>query len=149
MKIYRSVDSLRFDVIGEIEGVCGSSSDPVRYNFTDEEPKENRTNYYKIELGGQTQSNIVSVHFIRLADAGYLLAPNPVKKESRLFYFNDKSELHHLHIYSLSGKEINGYQSKKNYFDLDFGTAENGIYIFQIVDSRFKIITEGYIVVQN
>ena len=54
IQIYRSStgDSVNFDLIEDIQGVCGDLSSPVAYTFTDEDPMPNQVNYYKLLLGG-------------------------------------------------------------------------------------------------
>ena len=44
IQIYRSPteDSLNFELIEDIQGVCGDLSSPVTYTFTDEHPKQNQ-----------------------------------------------------------------------------------------------------------
>ena len=58
-----SEDSTNFITVGQIGGVCGSSSEPIAYNFIDENPIRNKRIYYKLELGGY--------HW------GYYPGPNP------------------------------------------------------------------------
>lgn len=57
--VMRSVDSVSFVEIGSIEGVCGSTSEPQSYTFTDLTPQSNRTNYYRLNLGGLAFSSVL------------------------------------------------------------------------------------------
>ena len=52
IQIYRSTDNLSFTQIGSIARICGSSSQPRNYAFTDNNPEKNKFNCYRLELGG-------------------------------------------------------------------------------------------------
>ena len=49
IRILRSTDSLIFQEVGLLEGVCGSLSFPTNYTYTDESPLVNKVNYYKLD----------------------------------------------------------------------------------------------------
>ncbi len=51
IQIYRSTDSVMFTQVGNIPGICGSSSSAISYNFIDDNPVKNKVNYYRLELG--------------------------------------------------------------------------------------------------
>ena len=58
--ILRSLDTLNFEVIGNILGVCGNITSSQIYYFTDTNPISSNYNFYKLRLGyGQfTKQNI-------------------------------------------------------------------------------------------
>ncbi len=64
VQIQRATDSLPFQTIGVIPGVCGSSSTEETYHFVDSMPVPNATNYYRIDLGWAGVSQVVAVYFV-------------------------------------------------------------------------------------
>ena len=80
IQIYRSstADSVNFDLIEDIQGVCGDLSSPVAYTFTDEDPMPNQVNYYKLLLGGQEFSEVLGIEVLLIPSNSYLLKPHPV-----------------------------------------------------------------------
>ena len=44
--IFRSVDRTNYELIGEIQGICGSTEFAQAFHFIDENPVKNKTNYY-------------------------------------------------------------------------------------------------------
>jgi len=67
IQIYRSIDSINFSQIGDIPGVCGSVDFTQTYDFTDNNPVKNKVNYYRLELGNQDFSQIVSIEIIDIS----------------------------------------------------------------------------------
>jgi len=39
IEIWRSMDSINFNIVGDIPGICGSLAEPVNYYFIDENPR--------------------------------------------------------------------------------------------------------------
>ena len=50
--ILHGTDTLNYSQIGSIEGICGSTAEVIKYQFTDISPNVNQTNYYRLSLGG-------------------------------------------------------------------------------------------------
>ena len=61
INIYRSESDSNFQLIGDIPGICGSTSEAVQYVFTDAHPIFNTLSLYKIELGGIGFSDVLTV----------------------------------------------------------------------------------------
>ncbi|MBK6839110.1 MAG: hypothetical protein IPG90_13360 [Bacteroidetes bacterium] len=74
--VMRSVDSVSFVEIGSIEGVCGSTSEPQSYTFTDLTPQSNRTNYYRLNPGGLAFSSVLKIHVQQIGESGYEIRQN-------------------------------------------------------------------------
>ena len=51
ISILRSKDSLRFNEIGTIPGICGSPAFAESFQFSDNNPIQNQTKYYRLQLG--------------------------------------------------------------------------------------------------
>lgn len=83
-RIYRSGEQIHFTQIGDISGICGSSTSPVPYDFIDENPLKNQRNYYRLESGNNGFSEIVSLESIGFENKGYQVRPNPVITQAQI-----------------------------------------------------------------
>ncbi len=104
--IYRSTNSIHFNKIGTIAGICGSTDFPVSYQWFDKKIEPNAINYYKLDLGGQGFTKTISIHYTKLNFNNYLIYPNPVSSTSILSFSNPKKEIHSLFIYNMEGKQV-------------------------------------------
>jgi hypothetical protein len=142
--IERSTNLIDFETIGTIDG-HGTTSQLIRYTFTDEDPNQGET-YYRIKQvdynGEFDYSNIVSINLDSSKDAFVSLYPNPVNQGQ----LNIRSE-------GLSGNIevlIRDYQgrivsSESFYVQSNFSKAVNtesleaGIYILELSDGNKRI----------
>lgn len=131
IQIYRSNDGLNFSKVGEIAGICGSSSSAVSYNFTDEKPEPNKINCYRLELGGNGSSKILSVEIINIEN-GYQIRPNPVVNTAKIYFDNDNNEERQLSVYDANGHMVSESTTEKDFFDFSVGNLPFGIYFFTI-----------------
>ena len=142
IQIYRSSDSLIFEEIGDIQGVCGSSDRNESYSFTDFTPLNNAANYYRLQLGTLGFTYTVKVFFIELNGNDALIYPNPLTGESSINILNSSHAELRLKIFSSDGKLF--YESdglRGNSFALKRKDFSGGVYFFQITGSsvvRYK-----------
>lgn len=117
--IFRSTDSLNYEEIGSIPGLCGSPDFAQAYEFTDPNPVPNAHNYYKVELGSQGFSSVAEVHYVELFSEGYKVYPNPITQDSRL-YLKDRDEDYAIEFYMLNGQKVATYHldQSEQYVDL-------------------------------
>ena len=148
-KIFRSTDNLSFTQIGEISGVCGSSSFAKSYDFIDESPVDNLKNHYRLELGNNGYSKVVSLEITDLQNGGYQVRPNPVTSQAKIYFKNKNYENHQLKIHNQNGSFISSSYSNDDYFDFDATNLQSGIYIFTISKSGKPDKLSGKIVVQH
>ena len=135
IQIYRSTDSISYFKIGSIAGIRGSSSTTTNYNFTDNNPEKNKINCYRLELGGNWTSEILSVEIIDI-ESGYQIRPNPVIGKGKIYFDNNTKLQHQLFIYNLNGLQIFSSTTKEDFFELNTKIFLSGI-------SPFTISTEG------
>jgi hypothetical protein len=145
IEIYRSTfnDSVGFEIIEEIQGVCGDLSAPVAYTFTDQSPVLNTVNYYKLHLGGQEYSQVLSVEVVQIPSNSYLLRPNPIYGTSDLLFENANNENIELKIYDDFGSIIYKEQTNGNHFILDSNSLSSGLYYFTIENQANKKVING------
>lgn len=147
--IVRSTDGQTFTSIGRIGGVCGSLNEPVSYSFVDESPVLNQTNAYKLLLGLDLESEVLSVEIVDLGSAGYQIRPHPVYQDGILYFENDLEEAHTLSIFQLNGHLLSEQSSTTNQFILDLSSWPAGLYPFRIANTRTgEVKTKGKVVHQ-
>lgn len=139
--IFRSSDSLVYENIGSIAGVCGSNSEPTHYNFTDSEPVRNKTNYYRLKFGNGQNSEIRSLHFTYVEPNNMIIRPNPAQDNITLELNKDQNNIFMIRII---GEDGNIAFSQQNIFgkavSLDISHLRSGIYTLELIDEYDKKI---------
>jgi len=148
-KIFRSTDNLSFTQIGEISGVCGSSSFAKAYDFTDESPIDNLKNHYRLELGNNGFSKVVSLEITDLQNGGYQVRPNPVSSQAKIYFKNKNYENHQLKIHNQNGSFVSSSYTNDECFDFDATNLHAGIYIFTISKTGKPDKLSGKLVVHH
>ena len=95
IRIYRSANNSEFEQISEIYGICGNINFPEKYTFKDENPIKNAHNNYKLELGIEGFSQVVSAEVIDI-ETGNQVRPNPADERTRIYFDNNNSSEHTL-----------------------------------------------------
>lgn len=145
IQIYRStaVDSLNFELIEDIQGVCGDLSSPVAYTFTDENPLQNQVNYYKLLLGGQEFSEVLGIEVLLIPSNSYLLKPHPIVSSSSLYFYNSNNNDVELKVFDDFGSVVYKNQTNSNRFILDSSMISSGLYYFTLENKSNKSIING------
>jgi hypothetical protein len=146
-RIYRSTDAVNFYQIGEIVGICGSTTGPESYNFTDYTPVKNAINYYRLELGLSGFSNTLSIEIVDIGNSGYTVRPNPITDNGKIYFENPKNLIHTLELYSSDGRKVFETSSKERYFHLSNTIVPQGFYVFNISGEESEV--SGTIIVQE
>ena len=147
--VFRSEDSLYFDNIGNIAGICGSSSSPVSYDFVDETPILNKTSYYKLELGGYGYSTVTALKVIDTQGFDFQVRPNPANDYSIIYFENDFNNKFELILFNHSGNIILTKETFTNQFDLNTAVLNKGLYFFSITKLASAESVIGKLVVQH
>jgi hypothetical protein len=119
IRIYRSNDSLIYNEIGDIQGVCGNTEYAVNYTYQDDSPSVNKVNYYRLNLGGQGLTYAVSVQVVDVGQNDYFLEQNPIAAETKLFFKNLTGEPYFLTIYSADGILKETKETSSDFFELN------------------------------
>lgn len=130
--IERSSDTLHFEPIGDIPGICGSSGSPVPYRFTDESPLVNQVNYYRLELGGQGYSRILAIPYFEDGNSGSLVMPNPATHATLIHFENREERLYQLQLMDTRGKMVLSQQGNSGMAVLEVGHLTAGTYFYRI-----------------
>lgn len=130
IEILRSVDTVNFMKVGEIPGVCGSSSAVTSYTFTDCCPELNRTNYYRLKLGLSQYSAIRAI-YLDYVESGSVL----VKTGEGVVTFrfnNSQNESYTLRIFNEHGREVFKVENLHDeQVSVDQGDFPNGTYFYR------------------
>jgi hypothetical protein len=144
--IQRSADTVNFETIGEIPGICGSSETPVPYAYTDESPIPNRVNYYRLELGGQGYSRILAIPYFEYGNTGSIVIPNPVIAQARIYFENKTEKPYLFSLFNYSGNLIRQSKGNDSSVLLDAAGLSAGAYLYSIQLPDRKPITGKVII---
>jgi hypothetical protein len=147
IRIYRSNDSVSFNTIGQINGICGSSTESISYDFVDESPKLNAINYYTIELGSLGFSKIISIEVLNFKE-GIVIRPHPTSSFLELVFRNDRNETHTIQILNLQGKIMLEKTDNTDRFNIDFNFYPSGIYVYKIYSEENIELSSGKLLKQ-
>lgn len=147
IRIYRAEDTINYIQVGDIAGVCGSSTSPVPYSFTDLSPIPNKINYYRLELGTQGFSKFVFIEFIVLGNEGYLIRPQPVTDNAVIYFVNPNNAPYTFKVYNEMGQLVQKVENTKaDSFSFNRAGLSSGTYSFTI-ENEDKIKAKGKIIV--
>lgn len=147
IQIYRSTDNVSFVEIGDIPGICGDLTSPQDYDFTDFSPIKNSINYYRLELGNNGFSQVLSIEVIDIAKNGFQVRPNPANGPSKILFENYNSELHNLTIYNTLSELVFSTSGKEDFFEFDASTFHSGTYYFTIAIEGSNVKLQGKVMV--
>ena len=135
--IYRSADSINFTLIGDIQGICGSTDRNESYSYTDYSPLKNSKNYYRLQPGMLPTSGIAGVFYLDLSENEILVYPNPITSTSAVYSLNKTHEERVLNIFSREGKYLYQSQSSRiSSFPIPADEFIPGIYYFTITSGN-------------
>lgn len=146
INIYHSNDNTNFTRIGEIFGICGSVSESLKYNFTDESPKNNSVNYYKLSFGDIDESHVISIRVISIASNSYAVHPNPILDIGKIYFNKPKNEAYELEIYQMNGAKVYSSISENDHFNINLSDTNSGVYIFTISSIEGIVNTNGKLI---
>jgi hypothetical protein len=146
--IERSTDTLNWQNIGDIPGVCGSSSAAVPYNFIDDSPETNTINFYRLELGGQGYSPVIAIPYYDYSQKGYVVIPNPARESTKFYFSTSETEEFTIALFDINGKFIHNSSGTGSSYTLDLNWIPSGTYIFKI-SRRGKNDVTGKLIVNQ
>lgn len=147
IQLFRSIDSLNFIEIGDIQGVCGSLSEPKGYSFTDLNPVLNFKNYYRLDLGGIETSLPIAVNVIDFADNNYYLTQNPITTTAKVVTYNPTFETLNLTIFLPNGAIAQQLTTTADFFTIDAMKFATGSYFFTISSEKNERPIQGKFIV--
>lgn len=128
--VQHGTDSTNYNQIGAIEGICGSTAETIKYQFTDPNPIINVTNYYRLSLGGIGFSYPVFVDVIDAGNQSYIVAPNPVSNESQLIFDNENQEEVTISFFNERGELMHETRTTEQSISINRTLFKQGVYFF-------------------
>lgn len=128
--VLHGTDGINYSQIGAIEGICGSTAETIKYQFTDAAPIVNQTNYYRLSLGGIGFSYPVNVDVIDAGDQSYIVAPNPVSSVSELIFDNDNQEQVTITVFNERGEVVHEMTTSEQSVSINREKFKQGVYFF-------------------
>lgn len=138
INIYHSTDGTQYQLIGDIQGICGSLSTAERYSFTHNNPLVNSINYYKIELGFNGHTAYSSIHVYALNQWGYTLFPNPSNGIFNFYFKNNLNENIALILFDINGKNVCLLNTTDNYMIINLEDLPKGLYYYKIISNSLS-----------
>ncbi len=145
--VYRSSDSLNFELVGHISGDCGNISIPVDFEFRDTNPLPNKKNYYQLELGLLGTSHIISVVVTDPGEKGILISPNPAIGNVEIVFNNEQNLYTELEIYNAGGKLVETATTQGDRFFLNTRIFPAGEYLVVLNIEKRMRLTEKLLIV--
>jgi hypothetical protein len=130
ISIQHATNTLNYNQIGTIEGICGSTAETIAYQFTDDSPSVNQTNHYRLSLGGIGFSYAVNLDVIDTGSETYIVAPNPVSSESQLIFDNENQENVTITFFNERGGVVHEESSSEQSITIDREKFKQGVYFF-------------------
>lgn len=137
--ITRSTDSLQFETVGLIGGVCGDSATSVSYSFTDSFPPTNKLLHYQLLLGGRipTDTRQVVVYDFQLRPL--LLAPNPAKDWVEVRFEAPAGSAEPVLLLGLQGQELDRVLAEDGYARISVHSLPAGSYFIKRADDAARV----------
>ena len=148
VEILHSLDSVNFNEIGSIEGVCGSSQESIAYEYTDASPEPNTRNYYRISLGGIGFSWIVGIDIVALGKNTSIVRPNPINEASELHFDNESNSEFSLNVYSGNGIFVRSELTSSDNIVLRKREYAQGVYFYILRSDQLDRTIYGKFAVQ-
>lgn len=147
--ILRSADNVQFNVIGNIAGFCGSTSEPTSYSFIDTIPLINVTSYYKLELGGYGFTRPIPISIREIAPHELQIAPNPASTSAWVYFDNPGSMQYIVRIVSISGQTIWTKTTHLSALQIDVSFLTSGVYTLVLDSGNGKDLKFGKLLVYH
>lgn len=137
MKVFSSLDTINFVEVGDISGICGSSSGLVGYEFTDEAPAKEKTIYYKIRFGFSQFSEMKTIKLETKNETNIIVRPNPASSLVTLIFNNEHEDVFNLKLSDPMGNVIFSEENiQSSYYSFDISDLANGQYFIQLIGSK-------------
>lgn|GEM_PF-3881857 len=133
--IHRSSDSIYFDPVGTIYGICEWDTATHFYSWEDKAPLPG-TAWYYVELSNLVRSDIRKIS----GAAGEIrLAPNPCNEKAMLYFSNPDRQQIRLTLTDAGGKQWLAMETRESQVELQTERLPGGIYLLGAVSTDGKL----------
>lgn len=147
--VLRSTDSVNFELIHHIPGICGGPNDAFSYSYLDEHPVANHRNFYQIGFNRLGESTIRAIEVVTLDATGFQVRPHPVTDVSRLYFANESHDVCTLSLIDPRGIVQGEWQTSQDFFVVDGTNLLPQVYAFRIQNEEGQVIAKGRLLVQK
>ncbi|HQW97580.1 MAG TPA: T9SS type A sorting domain-containing protein [Flavobacteriales bacterium] len=130
-RILRSRDSLNFEEIGVLSGLCGSITTPTFFRHADLDPPELTTAYYRLELGSNGSSSIQRIDLKRLYSVEHRIFPSPMPNNGTLLLRVDPEVRVGLRIWSTNGRLVHDVTGHGDRLEVPSEAWPAGVYVYE------------------
>jgi len=143
--VQRSTDTIHFETIGTIPGVCGSSNTDENYMFDDTFPEKNQFNYYRINFGQLGNSLAIKLKYVNYGNEFEVISyPSG---EAMVFFSNASHENLTFSLFNLQGQELQHVETNGEAIYLSRTVLPSRIYFYQVRNAE-TILFKGKIFLQ-
>lgn len=132
IRIFRADETLLFDQIDHIDGVCGDTEADEAYTYFDSNPISNDYNFYRLEMGSQGFTDTIQVFFEDFGRDRYLLITENASNQFRVLFSNDNNRDALLKVFDVSGNLMFEETRAANDFTIVPDGWRAGVYVFRI-----------------
>lgn len=129
--ITRSTDSLQFETIGLIGGVCGDSAASVSYSFTDSFPPTNQRLFYQLLLGGRIATDTRQVVVYDFDRRPLWVVPNPAKDWIEVRFDAAPGSREIILLYDARGKLLESLEIEDGLATIAVSQLQAGVYVLR------------------
>ena len=148
INILRSTDGINFEPVGDIAGICGSSTEDVFYSYTDTDPVPNVINYYRLDLITLGYSSIINIRYVDVEYGKLLIHPNPIQQKASVYLQAGNSDLSSYRIIDRFGRilrQVDGIRG--NFFELQREDLPPGLYYLEVQTGSRKPVVSSFIII--
>lgn len=145
IRILHSKDSIQFNEIGLIGGICGSKTETVKYNFTHETPVINGKNYYQLEFGNVLYSEVIQIELVHYSN-GYQIRPHPINQNAQIL-FDGKDPPYRIEFINNQGTLIAKKTNGDTFFDIHAMDFIQNLMYFRIYNAKGLQLASGKIII--
>ncbi len=130
--IYRALEQGGFLRVGNIAGICGSADFDETYTFLDTTAVRNRDNSYRLELGWQGYTEVITVFFSDLNLGRHTRLTDPADGSVRFIFDNPQQLSVTVELFDVSGMAVTRETTRNGEFLLRKDGLRPGVYIYRI-----------------
>jgi len=133
-QVLKGSDSLTLYPIFVYPGICGTTSSPESYTYTDISPNKNTPNFYRILIPPSDYSQMLRVD-LAASFTNMVIFPQPAEDLLNIIILNKKFFYYEMKIYDRFGRkmgETTGNSSDR--ITLNISGFPIGVYAFMIID---------------
>lgn len=132
--VLKGSDSLNLYPIFVYPGICGTTSSPESYTYTDISPNKLTPNYYRILIPPGDYSNMLKVN-LASSFTNLIIYPQPAEDLLYISINNKKDYYYEIKIYDRFGRKMgDGNGNATDRITLNVSGFPLGVYAFYIVD---------------